>query len=366
MAYDIKSLFIVLSLFLFSACGSNATSVVENSSSMEENLTTEAECIQVITHAYHPETLEEKDYATPCDVPKDWIVGKVPYIYGKMGTHKVEISEYNQDSRAVVYHPYLWETLPTPIVFFATGWKNTDHNQYKKLLEFIASHGYSVIYVPDDGSYYSQRIKFDNIINEYIDKLDTSKIGVIGHSSGGGFTFKILEHMIAKSYGENGRFLFAMDPYFAVNMDKSNMHDLNNTNMVFLQFGPSGNSTDPRMVLTNYSLLIGEGIDKNYIVLADDNDHMYPTRQDITKMQGMLKPLDALIEYTFNMQSDTHHAVALEGVGKLNPYLNAYQKVLSIDSYQYSCTYANTYHKGSDGKTQSTINNCGEPEIQAN
>ena len=35
-------------------------------------------CEQVITHAYNPTTGEEKDFATPCDVPEDWIVGNIP------------------------------------------------------------------------------------------------------------------------------------------------------------------------------------------------------------------------------------------------------------------------------------------------
>ncbi len=37
-----------------------------------------SKCTQVITHAFNPTTGEEKDFATPCDVPKDWIVGKAP------------------------------------------------------------------------------------------------------------------------------------------------------------------------------------------------------------------------------------------------------------------------------------------------
>ena len=35
-------------------------------------------CPQVITHAYNPQTGEEKDFATPCDVPKGWIKGTAP------------------------------------------------------------------------------------------------------------------------------------------------------------------------------------------------------------------------------------------------------------------------------------------------
>jgi len=292
------------------------------------------------------------------------------YIYGQMGDSDVHVSEYSQDSRAVVYHPSTWSTTPTPVVFFAPGWNNTTHASYETLLRFIASHGFSVIYMPDSGSYISQLEKFDNIVTEFLNKFNVTKIGVLGHSAGGGFAFKLLEHMIANGYGVQGRFMMSLDGYFAQYMDKANMHNLANTNVVLMQFGPSGNSTDPRVVLTNYRLLTGAGIDKNYIVLANDNDHGYPARQNIDTMQGMLKPLDALMQYTFVQTLQTHHAMALEGEGKVDPYANGYQKVLPIDYYnehnRYSCEYANSWHKGSDTVSASDIDNCGEPEIQPN
>ncbi len=295
------------------------------------------------------------------------------YHYGQTDNDiTVAVSHYSKDALCVVYHPTTWEEKPTPVIFFATGWHNTNHNSYKTLLRFIANHGYSVVYVPDSESYTAQLQKFDKIVTEFSAKLDTTKIGVLGHSSGGGFTFKILEHMIDKHYGEEGRFLCAMDPYFAQFMDKSNMNDLQNTNILFVQFGPDGeqggNETDPRIPIIEYRLLTGEGIDKNYIVLRGEHDasHGYPARQNLNTMQGLLKPLDALMEYSFKEQRDTHHTIALEGEGKEDPYANVYQKVLPIDQYTYDCHYANKYHKGADEKSNSTIDNCGEPEIQPN
>ncbi len=73
MIYNIKILFIALSLLFFTGCSSN--------SPLNEILTddeAEPSCIQVITHAYHPDTLEEKDFSTPCDVPEGWVVGTPP------------------------------------------------------------------------------------------------------------------------------------------------------------------------------------------------------------------------------------------------------------------------------------------------
>ena len=55
----------------------------------EENLTlpagdentTEEVCVQVITHAYDPQTLKEQDFSTPCDVPEGWVIGTPPQAH---------------------------------------------------------------------------------------------------------------------------------------------------------------------------------------------------------------------------------------------------------------------------------------------
>jgi hypothetical protein len=298
---------------------------------------------------------------------------RVVYRYGTLRPEvTVEISTYSEDNLSVVYHPSTWSTRPTPVVFFGTGWAITDHTSYQTLLSFVANHGYSVVYVPDQGSYFSQLDKFIDIVTEFSDYLDTSRIGVLGHSSGGGITFMILKRMIEEGYGENGRFLCALDPYFAQYMDKSDMQLLAHTNVLFIQFSPDGNNdgseTDPRIPLTEYYLLTGEGIDKNYTVLRGlgNNSHGYPTRSKIENMQELLRPLDALMEYSFVDPTPQHHAMALEGEGKNDPYQNQYQVVLDSDEYEYSCQYANRWHKGSNGESNSTIDNCGEPPIASN
>jgi hypothetical protein len=293
-----------------------------------------------------------------------------PTPYGKMGKYKVEVTPYSKDNRAVIYHPTSWERKPTPIVFFGPGKDSTHHMSYYALLKFVASHGYSVIYMPDVGSYPAQLKKFDNILEEFSTKLDTTKVGMMGHSLGGAMVYPLMQHIMKKGYGArkngvNHRFMFSMDGFFAQNMDKKNVEALSDFNIVSLQFGRHGNSTDPRILLVNYQLLSGKNIDKNYIVLEDD-DHGYPQRDDISKMQEMLKPLDALMEYTFTSTNLTHHKVALEGEGKVDPYATGYQKVLAIDKYPYNCKKVKKWHKGADTNTMSDINYCGEPEIKAN
>lgn len=91
MNYILKILLINILFLLLSGCGSSE--IEQNTAHVEENLTTENEqnltetnCIQVITYAYNPETLEERDFSTPCDVPDGWIVGTPPLKYPKTET----------------------------------------------------------------------------------------------------------------------------------------------------------------------------------------------------------------------------------------------------------------------------------------
>ena len=53
-------------------------------------------CAQVITHAYNPQTGEEKDFSTPCDVPKGWVVGRAPDFDGD-GINDIKDSDDDND-----------------------------------------------------------------------------------------------------------------------------------------------------------------------------------------------------------------------------------------------------------------------------
>ena len=58
-------------------------------------------------------------------------------------------------------------------------------------------------------------------------------------------------------------------------------------------------------------------------------------------MQGILKPLDALLEYTFVEQSEATRSIALEN-GNDDPYANGNGIQVLLDTYQYPCDGANT------------------------
>ncbi len=266
-------------------------------------------------------------------------------VYGALGDYNVLTHTEVDEGNTTVYYPSdMSPTHKVPVVFFTPGWHSANPQDYQTLLNFIASHGYAVIYAKDyygSTAYFIQRFeKMLDGANDILPSLDTTRIGVVGHSSGGGDTFRMLEYFSNKGYGQNGRFLMALDPWFAFDMTSERMRNLpSNSNVIILQFGNDGGDTDARIPLSEYALL--NSIDNNkkdYQVYSQENaDHSYPSGdKPVENMQGVLKPLDALMDYTFGAGTQQAHDTALE-VGNDDPYNTGLQSVREIFQYPYRC-----------------------------
>ncbi len=279
-----------------------------------------------------------------------WCTGSV---YGKLGTHTVTTHTEIDTGNTTVYYPSTMSpTHKVPVVFFAPGWLSSNPQDYETLLNFVASHGYAIIYAKDNyGSTDDFIQRFEKMLdsnNNILPSLNTTKIGVIGHSSGGGDTFRILEYFSNnKGYGQNGRFLMALDPWFAFEMTSERMRNLpSNSNIVILQFGNDGGETDARIPLSEYALLNSISSNKkDYQVYTQENaSHSYPQGNKLVEdMQGVLRPLDALMDYTFT-GSQQAHDTALE-IGNDDPYNTGLQTVKAISQYPYAC---NTHRNRSE------------------
>lgn len=285
--------------------------------------------------------------------------------FGINGVHSVSTFTSSDYSYTTVYYPSDIATMSekSPIVFFISGWFGTAQasEKYETLLRFLATHGYTVIYT-DEGSTTDPQVAidgFDNMLasqedgfkNKISPFIDFSRMGIMGHSAGGGTTLTTLKYYSSpdRKYGENGRFIMALDPWYAFGMSEEDIKSIpSNTNLVLIKFGEGGNNgsdgTDARIPLTIYSLL--ESIDnknKDYQVYDQENaDHSYPTgNRPYSDMQGILKPLDALLDYTFVEQSERTRIIALEN-GNDDPYANGEGIQVVLDTYAYPCDGATT------------------------
>ncbi len=295
---------------------------------------------------------------TPSNQPEETI------LYGEGGTHQAAI--YNEiGGRTSAYYPADISTMDhnTPVLFFISGWSNTTTAvRYDMLFRFIASRGYTVIYTQQGAvTNASHAIEgFTNFLNSanttvqnsILPYLDTTKIGVLGHSAGGGITLTALKHFSDLGYGENGRLVMMYDPWYAFEMNAAAIQNLpTNTNVILQQYGVRGNNdangTDARIPLTLYSLLTSiPNSHKDYQVYNEGGniDHTYPygTGTNYSEKQGILKPLDALMYFTFeNNQNENARNAALEN-GSDNPYDNGNGIQEVLPNYTYPCDGANT------------------------
>jgi hypothetical protein len=238
---------------------------------------------------------------------------------------------------ATIYYPA--DASPgnkVPVVFFIPGWGGLDPNQYDTMLRFIASKGYAAIFVEDNHNHdFTSTFMLEDILAMVNDAtinpiLDTTRIGVYGHSSGGGHAFNVLDKLSdVQGWGENGRFIFITEPWFAFDMMQADMLTLpGNTNIVIQQYGANGNSanngTDARIVLTEYYLLESIADYRKDYQVHPGGDHNYPygAGTDYSTKQIILAPLDALMEYSFvNPGNIVAHDAALE-LGSDDPYAN--------------------------------------------
>jgi len=284
-------------------------------------------------------------------------------VFGIEGTHQVSTVSQSGNQYSTAYYPSDISTMEnkTPVIFFISGWSaDTPATQYDSLLRFIASHGYTVIYQLQ-GAVTTSNFAingFDSFLNSDDDiikntikpRLDMTKLGVLGHSAGGGETLTVLKYFTDLGYGSNGKLVMMYDPWYAFDMNVADFQQLpSDTNVILEQFGEGGNNdangTDARIPLTIYSLLTSIPNDhKDYYVYDQQNaDHHYLYGNGpYTDMQGILKPLDALMYYTFeDNQSEQARVVALEN-GNDDPYNNGNGIQVVLPTYPYPCDGANT------------------------
>lgn len=281
-----------------------------------------------------PHIAELEPIETPKDIQKR--------VYGVSLNKEIEIQSF---PNSTLYMPKIIKAdEKLPIVLFAPGWSSQDYSNYKTLLTFIASQGYAVIYAPSPMEYSADKsisrisaVLNDNLVARYFDK---SKLGVIGHSSGGGIAFKVMDYFSKHGYGSAGRFVFAMDAWFAFEMSKEDFKNFPKNTKVVMQQYNKHNTTDPRIALTIFDKLSILGDDnRDYQVYLDLN-HGYPMGSgSYEQKQMILKPLDALMDYTF-FANQNAYKFALD-IGSDKPYKDDFQPIASSFTYDYRCNSDN-------------------------
>jgi dienelactone hydrolase len=119
--------------------------------------------------------------------------------YGADGNYIVATQSFNNPNFSghdiVIYYP-LGISSPVPAIFYSHAFGGNDPNNISGFLNFVAKKGYAVVFVPYQTIGVTVQDRYSNLLNGFIKAardypsiIDTTKVGFVGHSFGGGACF---------------------------------------------------------------------------------------------------------------------------------------------------------------------------------
>lgn len=264
-------------------------------------------------------TSEDDDLAGPISRPSSG--------YGADGTYKVaEIDFPNPEyagTNATIFYPQ-GITAARPTIFFSHPYGGEDKEYNRGLYEFIAKKGYVVVFVPYrtidvsvDHRYLTLWNGFIKAATDYPQIIDTKKVGFMGHSFGGGASIGLsYKAFTEKGWGQDGRFLFTMAPWYSfpwgstITTEEQLQNFPSNTKMISEVYDDDV-TNDHRLAIDIFKHINIAAGEKDYInvkasTVAGYNyvaDHVVPNSRsayDALDYYAIYRLLDALIDYSFN------------------------------------------------------------------
>ncbi|GEM_PF-4390727 len=244
--------------------------------------------------------------------------------YGSWGNQSVAaplsfvFDTQGHSNTVYVYHPDN-QALAAPTVFFAPGW-NIPCLAYAELFRFLASKGYVAVcdeYVADTGILGAQlREAFMEAANRYPEFIDTSRVGLAGHSSGAGLLTSVTYELVRnQGWGGNGSFIFSSAPWIDFDITDAMLADFPVDVKLIVHTYENDTGTDRRTYIQQFEPLPIPDSEKEFIMLrpvtvggydyladhrvvatGDGNYGVFDAMDDF----GVFRIVEALADYAFN------------------------------------------------------------------
>lgn len=246
--------------------------------------------------------------------------------YGADGTYKVSETEFPNTeypgTKVSIFYPK-GITSPRPVIFYSHpyGGENKEYN--RGLFEFIAKKGYVVVFVPYptndvsiDHRYLTLWTGFTKAVAGYPNIIDSLKVGFMGHSFGGGASVGLAYKAFnERNWGKEGRFLFTMAPWYSYQISQEQLTDFPVNTKLITQVYDEDVINDHRMAIDIYNSINIPASEKDFYYFRSSTvagyryatGHMLPNSRsayDAYDYYGVYRLLDALIDYSFNNNSD--------------------------------------------------------------
>lgn len=242
--------------------------------------------------------------------------------YGSDGTHTVGIISFPNpafpDKNIEIYHP-ADITTKVPTIFYSHAYGGNISQNIIGLLRFVAMKGYAIVFVPYQTVGVTVSDRYTNLLQgfqkaarNYASIIDTTRVGFVGHSFGGGASFgNALVCFKNYHWGLNGRFIYSLAPWYAFNITQSDLENFPENTQLLTEIFDDDTTNDHRMAIDIFNNISIPASEKDFLLLKSDTvnghvyaaDHVVPNTAaayDVFDYYAYYRLLDALCDYTFN------------------------------------------------------------------
>ncbi|HRG20053.1 MAG TPA: T9SS type A sorting domain-containing protein [Saprospiraceae bacterium] len=288
--------------------------------------------------------------------------------YGSDGSYTVDKLEYD--------HPYFsGETIEVfypkekpgkvPTIFFCHGFGGVNSLYINGMIQFLAKKGYALVYVPYPTTGVSIEERYDilregfrHAARKYPQIIDTTKVGFMGHSFGGGAMFGVSHACFTQNnWGSAGRFLFSLAPWYSYQLSPEQLNSFPANTQLIMHVYEEDVLNDHRMAIDIFNNINIPKENKDYIYVQPDtiNGTVYPAGHnlpgtyevyDAMDYYAFYRLLDAMCDYVFNGNTEAKKTALGNGSaeqvtmpGNLKPLLQSDEPGPLFDQsfYEFPC-----------------------------
>lgn len=242
--------------------------------------------------------------------------------YGSDGSYTVATQSFpnpNYPTEDIkIYYP-LGISSSVPTIFFSHGFGGYLPANVSGLLDFVAKKGYAIVFVPYQTSAVTHGQRYNNLLSGFIKAardfpniIDTTKVGFMGHSFGGGATFANAHHCFTNlNWGSAGRFMFASAQWYSLNISQTELLTFPSDVKLITMVYENDSTNDHRMSNDIFNTINIPASEKDHILVKSDTIGAYTydaihglpntaSAFDALDYYAIYRLLDALCDYTFN------------------------------------------------------------------
>ena len=216
---------------------------------------------------------------------------------------------------------------PLPVIYFCHGIGATNPQTYRFLIDYIVANNVCVCYSTCDPvlAAITPRVAYTHLWKGFVaghkkwkQFIDNRRIGIVGHSYGGGAAANIAWKAVhQKKWGKNGCFVYIMAPWYCYGMNSNRFNEFPKHTILVTQVFEDDNINDYRMACDIYRSF---GIPKDrkcfITVFSAKNgstkveaDHGVPEVRKTENLLGkyvVFPVIDSLLYYAFDESFNSH------------------------------------------------------------